>query len=60
MKISDNKSTGAFEIEKFAEEVNLIRKTAYLAFIHFHSDIKEITNETEWTKIMKEFNKLIS
>ena len=56
----NNKSTGAFEFEKFAEEVNLIRKTAYLAFIHFHFDVKEITNETEWTKIMKEFNKLIS
>ena len=47
------------EMKSMAEGGMSFRKKAYMAFVDFHFQMKDITNETEWAKIMKEFNKII-
>ena len=64
LKASDNevltKKDASFdEMKSMAEGGMSFRKKAYMAFVDFHFQMKDITNETEWAKIMKEFNKII-
>ena len=42
-----------------ANDMNQLRETAYQSFIDLHYDMKEITDESEWTKVMKSVNKVI-
>lgn len=65
LKASDNevltKKNASFnELKSMAEGGNSFRKEAYMAFVDFHFQMKDITNETEWAKIMKEFNKVLN
>jgi hypothetical protein len=55
-----NKNTSAAQFQKLANDMNQLRKTAYESLIDLHFDLKEITNETEWVKVMKSVNKVIS
>jgi hypothetical protein len=59
-EILTNKDASFEELKTLADGGNSHRKEAFNAFIHFHFELKEITNETEWAKIMKEFNKVIN
>lgn len=54
-----NKNTTAEEFQSLAIDVNRLRQTAYKALVDFHFDMKEITNEAEWVKVMKSLNKVI-
>jgi len=56
----NNKNTTAREFQSLDKNMNLLRKTAYKAFVDFHFDMKEITSEIEWLKVMKSINKLIA
>ena len=40
------------ELKSMAEGGMSFRKEAYMAFVDFHFQMKDITNETEWAKIM--------
>ena len=65
LNASDNevltKKNASFdELKKMVEGGMSFRKEAYIAFVDFHFQMKDITNETEWAKIMKEFNKVIN
>ena len=48
------------ELKGMVEGGMSFRKEAYMAFVDFHFQMKDITNETEWAKIMKEFNKVLN
>jgi hypothetical protein len=48
------------QLEKFGMEANQIREETFNALVDFHFNLKAITNESEWNKIMKEFNKIIN
>ena len=48
------------ELKNMAEGGISFRKEAYMAFVDFHFQMKDLTNETEWAKIMKEFNKVLN
>ena len=57
LKASDNevliKKDASFdELKSMAEGGMSFRKEAYMAFVDFHFQMKDITNETEWAKIM--------
>lgn len=54
-----NKKTSAAEFRKLANDMNQLREKAYLRLIDLHFDLKEITSESEWNKIMKSVNKVI-
>ena len=65
LNASDNevltKKNASFdELKSMVEGGMSFRKEAYIAFVDFHFQMKDITNETEWAKIMKEFNKVIN
>lgn len=45
------------ELMEIAEELNSLRKTTYTEVVSFHMLVKKHTNEEEWGKIMKSFNK---
>jgi len=65
LNASDNevliKKNASFdELKSMAEGGISFRKEAYMAFLDFHFQMKDITNEIEWAKIMKEFNKVIN
>ena len=53
-----NKYSSAHEFQNLADEMNRLRETVYQAFIDLHFDMKEITNETEFVKVMKSINKV--
>ncbi len=55
----NNQNASATEIQKLAIEANLIRETAYKAFVDLHFDMLEITEEMEWQKIMTQINNVI-
>jgi hypothetical protein len=48
------------ELESMAKAGNNFRKEAFDAFLDFHQNLKNLTTEREWNKIMKEFNKIIN
>lgn len=54
-KVLQNQEATFEEMENMANTGNNFRNEAFNAFL----DLKGLTNETEWNKIMKEFNKLI-
>lgn len=58
-EILTNKEASFEELKSLAALGNSHRKEAFNAFMHFHFQLKEITNETEWAKIIKEFNKVL-
>jgi hypothetical protein len=58
-EILQNRNATFEDLEAMAKETNKVRQEAMNAFIEFHFKMKEVTNEIEWTKIMKEFNKVI-
>ena len=55
----NNKNSSEKEFQELADNMNQHRETAYQSFIDLHFDMKEITNEAEWTKVMKTINKVI-
>jgi len=55
-KVLQNHEATFEEMENMANAGNIFGNEAFNAFL----DLKDLTNETEWNKIMKEFNKLIS
>jgi hypothetical protein len=59
-KLLSNRNSTAEEFQKLAKDMNQLREKAYQSFIDLHFDMKDITNETEWTKVMKAVNKIIS
>ena len=59
-EVLQKKDASFKELENMAKEGNVFRKEAFSAFLEFHFTLKDLTSETEWKKIMKEFNKLIS
>ncbi|MCK5280914.1 MAG: hypothetical protein KAK04_20315, partial [Cyclobacteriaceae bacterium] len=59
-EVLQKKDASFKELENMAKEGNAFRKEAFSAFLDFHFTLKDLTSETEWKKIMKEFNKLIS
>ncbi len=58
-KVLQNQEATFEEMENMANTGNNFRNEAFNAFLDFHFDMKDLTNDTEWNKIMKEFNKLI-
>jgi hypothetical protein len=55
-----NKNTSASEFQELANKMNKLREIAYQSLVDLHFDLQEITNETEWVKVMKSVNKVIS
>lgn len=45
------------DLMKIAEELNVLRRTAYMEVVSFHMLVKKYTNDEGWKKIMKSFNK---
>jgi len=58
-KLLSNKGSTEKEFMSLANDMNQLRETAYQNFIDLHYDMKEITDESEWTKVMKSVNKVI-
>ena len=54
-----NKKTSAAEFRKLANDMNQLREKVYLSLIGLHFDLKEITSESEWNKVMNSVNKVI-
>jgi len=54
-----DKKTSKKEFQKLAYDMNQLRDIAYRNFIDLHFGMKEKTNETEWTKVMRSINKVI-
>ena len=54
-----NKNTPKAEFKDLAKKVNDIRITTYKAFVDFHFDMQDVTEESEWFSIMKAMNKVI-
>lgn len=55
--ILTKKDTSKQDLMKIAEELNMLRYTTYMEVVTFHKLVKNHTNEEEWEKIMKSFNK---
>lgn len=53
-----NKNSSKEDLKEIAAEINNIRKDTYKSMLDFRSVLLENTNEEEWNKIMKEFNKM--
>lgn len=45
------------DLMKIAEQLNMLRNTTFMEVVAFHMLVKKHTNEEEWKKIMKSFNK---
>ena len=58
-KILQNRNSTFDDLEAMSKETNALQKVAINAFIDLHFEMKEVTNESEWDKIIKEFNKII-
>lgn len=58
-KLLSNKGTTEKEFMSVAKDMSQLRETAYQSFIDLHFDMKEITDESEWSKVMKSVNKVI-
>ena len=58
-KLLSNKNSTADEFETLAKDMNQLREKAYRSFIDLHFELRDITNEKEWTKVMKSINKVI-
>ncbi len=56
----NDKNTTAKEFQVLANDVNQLREMAYQSFIDLHFDLKKITNKSEWAKVMKSINNIIS
>lgn len=54
-----NKNSTSKEFETLANDMNQLREKAYKSLIDLHFDMKEITNENAWAKVMKSINKII-
>jgi len=48
------------ELQKLADDLNMLRITSLENLVNFHFQMKEITTEAEWDQIMKAFNKELS
>ena len=59
-KILQNRNSTFDDLEAMTKETNALQKVAINAFIDLHFEMKEVTNESEWDKIIKEFNKIIN
>lgn len=55
-----NKDTTTEDALKLTEELNELRKNLHKSILTFHFNMKDLTAETEWTKIMKSMNKVLN
>lgn len=53
-----NKNSSKKDLKEIAAKINNIRKETYKSMLDFRSVLLENTNYEEWSKIIKEFNKL--
>ena len=58
-KLLNDKNTTANEFQVLADDMNQLREKAYKNLVDLHFQIKDVTTETEWSKIMKSINKII-
>jgi len=56
--ILSKKSSSKEELTEIADEVNVIRMETFNHMMEFRNDLKNYTNEEEWNKVIKEFNKI--
>lgn len=54
------KDASKADIQKLHTEMSKLRKSGLSALVEFHMLVKENTNEAEWKKVMKQFNKELS
>ncbi|MBE9549131.1 MAG: hypothetical protein IMF09_06940 [Proteobacteria bacterium] len=48
------------DIQQLHADMGQLRQSGLSALVEFHMLVKENTNEAEWEKIMKQFNKELS
>ena len=58
-KLLNDKNSTAGEFQALADDMNQLREKAYKNLVDLHFQIKDVTTETEWSKIMKSINKII-
>ena len=54
-----DKNSTAQEFQSLAEDMNQLRIRAYENLVDLHFDMLEITDESEWKKVMTQINKVI-
>ena len=58
-KLLTDRQTSREDYTEFMNDMNALRRTAYSGYTDLHFDMLEVTNESEWVKVMGAINKVI-